>query len=211
MTIETTLSFTDGEKALSVGINGPLSDQWAGWSQLSGCLQEADEALKSLLEMGDGQENLFMKKTLWFFAVVQYGKAFQNNEGWGGVKLDANVTLGIEGRAMKEGHVEWMESRNGFVAHGGKSGAHGFQTSVLVRSGSPKRIEQLNALIYSAVTPHLSAVRKMRRAIDIHQKWISDHKKVIERKIFVEMLGMGFELSEAQAELFKIRSDERDR
>jgi hypothetical protein len=180
-------SVIDIKELLKDENDGYLINRISGNRLILNTLDEVRGAIKNYLALPYDDRINITAKALWFFSIIQYGKCYQSNEGWT-VMLQSSATLKNEPDEVKEDHKRFMDQRNTFIAHGGKTTGQLAAVLVCQRKEAPNQIDQVAIDTTTATSPYTEDMARLDHLADVTQKYVIDSSYKIERKIFIRLL-----------------------
>jgi hypothetical protein len=164
-----------------------LINRLSGYRSISVALLQAREAIKSYLVIPEGNEPTIESMSLWSFAIIEYCKCYQKNEGWT-VTLEPTATIKNESEEIKKWHKWFMSERHNYVAHGGTSSSHQSSVFLIRRKERPFQIDGVRIQAIMAANPSSESMRNLDHLAEVSLKYVEDNSRDIERKIFLSLL-----------------------
>ena len=171
-----------------------LINRLSGYSCVQEALKLVCEAVDCYLELPEEKKPETVGRALWSYAVIQYGKCYKKSEGWT-VKLEDSATLKDETQIMKDGHRWFIEQRDTFMAHGGKSFAQLSNVFVVRRKGSSGQVDGIlaNTLTAGGVTDE--SLKNLKHLAESSLLYVVENTKSLQKKIILELLKTNHPLS----------------
>ena len=102
--------------------------------------------------------------------------------------LQSSETLKTETDEVKADHKRFMDQRNTFIAHGGKTTGQLASVLVCQRKEAPNQIDQVLIDTTTATSPYTEDMARLDHLANVTHKYVIDSSYKIERKIFMRLL-----------------------
>jgi hypothetical protein len=181
-----------------------LINRLAGYRCVVDALNQTRSAIKSFLAIPETEKTQITAIALWSYAMTQYCKCYSHNEGWT-VTLEPTGTLKNESETVKAGHKWFMNERNTFLAHGGKTPSQKSYAFIGRRKESPHQVDGLLSNTRVAAAPSDATMTELDHLAEVSINYARTKNLEISKEILQKLLDEKYILNPELIEGFNLK------